>query len=743
MIEGVLNVSEMTVRDVMIPRSQMDCVSIDDEPEAFIPMVIETKHSRFPVIGESKDDVVGILLAKELLNYYRNPEGFSLRDTLRPAVFVPESKRLNVLLREFRSNRNHIAIVVDEYGGVSGLVTIEDVLEQIVGDIEDEYDFDETEDNIIAEGAGRFRVKAQTEIADFNGRFGSHLSDDAVDTVGGPGRARVRPAAQARRQRHDRRVPVPRRARGQPPHPHAAGREDRAAGRRRRRPEPSLRARAALAALAGALTVFGYAPFGVALAPIATLAVLFGLWRDAPTPRAAAVTGFAFGAGLFGAGVSWIAIALERFGGMPAPLAILGIAGFCAYLALWPALAGWAVARVAPAASAARLVAAAGAWTLAEWLRGFVLSGFPWLAVGHAELPGSSLAGYAPVGGVFAVSLAVAVCAALLAWLVDAIGRGARAEALGAAGTIAAIFVAGAALDGVEWTRPHAAPVAVSLVQGNIAQEEKFDPELRERAFRIYAELVATAKGTIVVLPESAFPVFAHQVPAGDDRVARRDDAAAPGRRAARRVRRAPARRRRDAAAHPQQRRLARRVADAALPQASPRAVRRDDPREGSGRLGDRALARDPAVRPDARARPTSRRSRSPASARGPHLLRGRVRQRARVVVARRDDARQRDQRRVVRPLDRRVAAQPDRRDAREGERQADAPRDQHRRHQRDRRRRRRSRAAAVVPPRRARDDRRGRYRRDAVRPLRQPARRNRLARATRPRLRSRPGGPP
>jgi magnesium and cobalt transporter len=185
MIEGVLSVSEMTVRDVMIPRSQMDCVSIDDEPEAFIPFVIDTKHSRFPVIGESKDDVVGILLAKELLHYYRNPEAFSLRDTLRPAVFVPESKRLNVLLREFRSNRNHIAIVVDEYGGVSGLVTIEDVLEQIVGDIEDEYDFDETEDNIIAEGAGRFRVKAQTEIADFNARFGTQLSDDAVDTVGG------------------------------------------------------------------------------------------------------------------------------------------------------------------------------------------------------------------------------------------------------------------------------------------------------------------------------------------------------------------------------------------------------------------------------------------------------------------------------------------------------------------------------------------------------------------------------
>jgi magnesium and cobalt transporter len=185
MIEGVLSVSEMTVRDIMIPRTQMDCVSADDAPETFIPFVIEAKHSRFPVIGETKDDIVGILLAKELLNYYANPEGFVLRDTLRPAVFVPESKRLNVLLRDFRQNRNHIAIVVDEYGGVSGLVTIEDVLEQIVGDIEDEYDFDESEDNVIAEGNGRWRVKAQTEIADFNEHFGSGFADDEFDTVGG------------------------------------------------------------------------------------------------------------------------------------------------------------------------------------------------------------------------------------------------------------------------------------------------------------------------------------------------------------------------------------------------------------------------------------------------------------------------------------------------------------------------------------------------------------------------------
>jgi len=185
MIEGVMSVSEMTVRDIMIPRSQMDVVSEDDDPAEFIPLVLETKHSRFPVIGENKDDVVGILLAKELLNYYANPESFDLKDTFRPAVFVPESKRLNVLLRDFRANRNHMAIVVDEYGGVSGLVTIEDVLEQIVGDIEDEYDFDESEDNIIAEANGRYRVKAQTEIADFNARFGTDFADDEFDTVGG------------------------------------------------------------------------------------------------------------------------------------------------------------------------------------------------------------------------------------------------------------------------------------------------------------------------------------------------------------------------------------------------------------------------------------------------------------------------------------------------------------------------------------------------------------------------------
>ena len=184
MIEGVLQVSETQVRDVMIPRSQMDVIDISKTPEEFIPFVIETAHSRFPVIDDDKNDIIGILLAKDLLRYYAG-EDFNVRDMLRPAVFIPESKRLNVLLKEFRSNRNHIAIVVDEYGGVAGMITIEDVLEQIVGDIEDEYDFDETEDNIIRDAEGRFRVKALTEITDFNETFGTEFSDEEFSTIGG------------------------------------------------------------------------------------------------------------------------------------------------------------------------------------------------------------------------------------------------------------------------------------------------------------------------------------------------------------------------------------------------------------------------------------------------------------------------------------------------------------------------------------------------------------------------------
>jgi hemolysin (HlyC) family protein len=185
MIEGVMQVADMQARDIMVPRSQMDVIDVNESPDQFIPMVIQTSHSRFPVIGENKDDVIGILLAKDLLRYYAGEEEFNVREMLRPVVFIPESKPLNVLLKEFRKNRNHIAIVVDEYGGVAGLITIEDVLEQIVGDIEDEYDFEDVENNIVPEKGGQYRVKALTEIPDFNAAFGTEYSDAEFDTIGG------------------------------------------------------------------------------------------------------------------------------------------------------------------------------------------------------------------------------------------------------------------------------------------------------------------------------------------------------------------------------------------------------------------------------------------------------------------------------------------------------------------------------------------------------------------------------
>ena len=184
-IEGALTVSETRVRDIMIPRAQVDFIDIHEPVEKFIPQIIATAHSRFPVIDQNRDDVIGVLLAKDLLRYYAGEENFNVREMLRPAVFVPEAKRLNVLLREFRASRNHMAIVVDEYGGMAGLVTIEDVLEQIVGDIEDEYDFDEASDNIIPEPGGRWRVKALTQIADLNATLATKFPDETADTAGG------------------------------------------------------------------------------------------------------------------------------------------------------------------------------------------------------------------------------------------------------------------------------------------------------------------------------------------------------------------------------------------------------------------------------------------------------------------------------------------------------------------------------------------------------------------------------
>jgi magnesium and cobalt transporter len=188
MIEGVFQVADLSARDIMVPRPQMDAIDITKPIEEWLPLVLETAHSRFPAFDGDRDKVIGILLAKDLLRYYAE-ESFDVRGMLRPAVFIPESKQLNVLLRDFRANHNHMAIVVDEYGGVAGLITIEDVLEQIVGDIEDEYDFDEEQDNILPVKDGvralRWRVKALTEIEQFNEALGARFSDEDVDTIGG------------------------------------------------------------------------------------------------------------------------------------------------------------------------------------------------------------------------------------------------------------------------------------------------------------------------------------------------------------------------------------------------------------------------------------------------------------------------------------------------------------------------------------------------------------------------------
>jgi magnesium and cobalt transporter len=189
MIEGVFQVSDLAVRDIMVPRMQMDTVDISKPIETWLPDVLSTAHSRFPAIDGDRDRVVGILLAKDLLRYYAE-ESFDVRAMLRPVVYIPESKRLNVLLRDFRANHNHMAIVVDEYGGVAGLVTIEDVLEQIVGDIEDEYDLEEEEEfNVLAIKDGpqgpRWRVKALTEVSQFNDALETDFSaDNDEQTIG-------------------------------------------------------------------------------------------------------------------------------------------------------------------------------------------------------------------------------------------------------------------------------------------------------------------------------------------------------------------------------------------------------------------------------------------------------------------------------------------------------------------------------------------------------------------------------
>jgi magnesium and cobalt transporter len=185
MLEGALRVTELNVDDVMVPRVQIVMIDVDAPLSDILAAVVESGHSRFPVHGEDKDDILGVLLAKDLLKYFGNGHDFDIRSILRPAVLIPESMRLNVLLAEFRRSRNHMALVVDEYGGVAGLITIEDVLEEIVGEIDDEHDDEEEPDLMHAQAEGEWIVDALTPIADFNEEIGASFSDEEFDTIGG------------------------------------------------------------------------------------------------------------------------------------------------------------------------------------------------------------------------------------------------------------------------------------------------------------------------------------------------------------------------------------------------------------------------------------------------------------------------------------------------------------------------------------------------------------------------------
>ena len=185
MVEGAIKVTELSVDDVMVPRTQIVMVSAEAPLKDMLAIAVESGHSRFPVHGEDKDEIVGILLAKDLLKYFGDGQTFDIHTILRPAVLIPESMRLNVLLAEFRHTRNHMALVVDEYGGVAGLITIEDVLEQIVGEIDDEHDDEEEPQLMHPQANGSWLVSALTPIADFNEQTGADFSDEEFDTVGG------------------------------------------------------------------------------------------------------------------------------------------------------------------------------------------------------------------------------------------------------------------------------------------------------------------------------------------------------------------------------------------------------------------------------------------------------------------------------------------------------------------------------------------------------------------------------
>ena len=396
MVEGALTMAELQARDVMVARAEMVCIRRDDPLTRILPAVVESGHSRFPVVDGDRDDVVGILLAKDLLRAAGAATAkFDMREFLRPAVFVPEAKRLDALLKEFRGNRNHMAIVVDEYGGVAGLVTIEDVIEQIIGEIDDEFDVEEDQ-NIRADGEQHFMIRGATRISEFNEHFGSNFDDAEFDTVAG---LVMRQLGR-----------VPRRGESL-----TIGGFDFRVVRTDRRRIDSLRVTAArpvqsdvvsvwtrgaralpwwpplLALAAGALLPLAFAPFEYWPLAILCPSILMWLWSGV-APRRAAWLGFAFGVGTFSAGTWWLYISIHGFGGAPISLSVALIVLLVVLMASYHALLGWLVAKLLPAQGAWRwYVGLAGpvvAVRVVAWLVSVRVSlGFPWAT--RKPTPGS------------------------------------------------------------------------------------------------------------------------------------------------------------------------------------------------------------------------------------------------------------------------------------------------------------------------------------------------------------------
>ncbi len=269
----------------------------------------------------------------------------------------------------------------------------------------------------------------------------------------------------------------------------------------------------ALPALAGAAAVLGFAPFYAWPVPVASLAVLFLAWGRSVSARQAALSGYAFGLGLNLAGVSWVFVSMHDFGHMPAALAAVATFLFCAYLALFPATAGWLAWRLSGAARPASLVAMPAAFALLEWVRGWLLTGFPWLAIGYSQVPSSPLAGFAPVLGAYGVSFAAAAAGAILAAFARSPAWSRRRAAL--AGAFIALLATGGALRAVDWTSPSGGPVPVALLQGNVPQQLKWREEVRARTLRDYHEQVVRSRARVVILPETALPAFLDQLPPG------------------------------------------------------------------------------------------------------------------------------------------------------------------------------------------------------------------------------------